>query len=225
VGDAAFQQKCFDEFTRLKAAGRTIVFVTHDMGAVQRFCDRAMLLERGRMVDIGDPASVAQHYNALNFRRVRQEAIQHGGPEHFKRDPVAELLNARFESLDGEKIVSMSQGDFCYVRMDVHFHQPAQDPLFAIVLRNDLGHIAFSAQSHLRYGFTGHFEAGETVRVRVKFENWLGPGRYRLTASVNDSATTDSYDTREDISAIFVNSSTWGGGVVDLPHEFQIERT
>ena len=48
VGDAAFQQKCFDEFTRLRKEGRTIIFVTHDMGAVERFCDRAMLLERGQ---------------------------------------------------------------------------------------------------------------------------------------------------------------------------------
>ena len=55
VGDAAFQQKCFDEFDRLRDEGRTILFVTHDMGAVQRFCDRAMLLERGEVVDIGEP--------------------------------------------------------------------------------------------------------------------------------------------------------------------------
>ena len=49
VGDAAFQQKCFDVFRRMKDAGKTILFVTHDMGAVSRFCDRAMLLERGRV--------------------------------------------------------------------------------------------------------------------------------------------------------------------------------
>ena len=51
VGDAAFQQKCFDEFDRMRDEGRTILFVTHDMGAVERFCDRALLLERGRVVD------------------------------------------------------------------------------------------------------------------------------------------------------------------------------
>ena len=48
VGDAAFQQKCFDVFHRMRDEGKTILFVTHDMGAVERFCDRAMLLERGR---------------------------------------------------------------------------------------------------------------------------------------------------------------------------------
>ena len=47
VGDAAFQQKCYDEFARLRREGRTMVLVTHDMAAVERFCDRALLLEQG----------------------------------------------------------------------------------------------------------------------------------------------------------------------------------
>src|SRR3954463_16018882 len=63
VGDAAFQQKCFDEFHRLKAVGKTIVFVTHDMSSVERFCDRAMLIERGRIVKIDQPRVIARAYN------------------------------------------------------------------------------------------------------------------------------------------------------------------
>src|SRR5271165_961561 len=59
VGDAGFQQKCFDVFNRMRDEGRTIVFVTHDMSAVNRFCHRAMLLERGEMVALGDPNRVA----------------------------------------------------------------------------------------------------------------------------------------------------------------------
>src|ERR1039457_7427181 len=70
VGDANFQQKCFDEFTRLREEGRTILFVTHDMGAVERYCDRAMLLDKGKMIAIGDPASIARRYNELNFGRT-----------------------------------------------------------------------------------------------------------------------------------------------------------
>ena len=57
VGDAAFQQKCYEEFQRLKDEGRTVVFVTHDMSAVERFCDRAMLLEKGEIVTLGTPAT------------------------------------------------------------------------------------------------------------------------------------------------------------------------
>ncbi len=60
VGDAAFQQKCFDVFHRMRDQGKTIVFVTHDMGSLQRFCHRAMLLERGSMVHVGEPQEVAR---------------------------------------------------------------------------------------------------------------------------------------------------------------------
>jgi ABC-2 type transport system ATP-binding protein len=69
VGDAAFQQKCYDEFARLRRQGRTVILVTHDMGAVERFCDRALLLERGHIDMIGDPHDVGLRYLDLNFAR------------------------------------------------------------------------------------------------------------------------------------------------------------
>lgn len=74
VGDAAFQQKCYDEFERIRASGNTVLFVTHDMSAVQRFCDRAVLLERGRMVVLGDPEDVGNRYLELNFSEQAREA-------------------------------------------------------------------------------------------------------------------------------------------------------
>ena len=76
VGDAAFQAKCFGEFERLKREGRTILFVTHDMATVERFCDRAMLLERGEVVDIGPPRPIAQQYAELNFGRASAARAQ-----------------------------------------------------------------------------------------------------------------------------------------------------
>ncbi len=225
VGDASFQQKCFEEFARLKAEGRTIVFVTHDMGSVERFCDRAMLMERGRVVSIGDPGSIARQYNELNFRRVRDEARTQGGPQALRRAPVAELLNAWFESPDGEKLVTAAQGSDCWVRMDVRFHADAENPLFAIALRNDLGHTSFAASTQLEYGETGRFVAGQQAVVRVRFENWLAPGRYRLTASISrDGTAADTYDLREDISSLIVHAARSSGGAVDLPHNFKIDR-
>ena len=76
VGDAAFQQKCFEQFHRLKAAGKTIVFVTHDMGAVERFCDRAMLIERGEIIALGEPHAIARAYNELNFGRLVHDDVE-----------------------------------------------------------------------------------------------------------------------------------------------------
>jgi len=66
VGDAAFQRKCFDIFKKIKKEGRTVVFVTHDMGAVQEFCDRALMIDTGRLVSIGQPREVALKYEVAN---------------------------------------------------------------------------------------------------------------------------------------------------------------
>jgi ABC-2 type transport system ATP-binding protein len=65
VGDAAFQQKCFEHFRALKEKGTTIVFVTHDMGAVLEFCDRAVLIEDSRLAAEGPADMVADRYREL----------------------------------------------------------------------------------------------------------------------------------------------------------------
>jgi ABC-type polysaccharide/polyol phosphate transport system ATPase subunit len=226
VGDASFQQKCFDEFTRLKAEGRTIVFVTHDMGAVERFCDRAMLIERGRIVEIGEPAPVAREYNKLNFRRVREEARAHGGPETLKRAPVAELLSATFESPSGEPLLATPQGNPCAVRVDVRFHSSAENPIFAVTLRDERGQSAFATSTQLDHGPTGWFQAGQTASVRVAFDNWLSPGRYTLEASVTpDGLGSNAYDLREEMASLIVHATRSGGGAVDLPHTITIVQT
>ncbi len=74
VGDAAFQQKCYEEFERIRRRGATVLFVTHDMSAVQRFCDRALLLEHGRPVEFGDPEHVGNRYLELNFSEQARES-------------------------------------------------------------------------------------------------------------------------------------------------------
>ena len=67
VGDASFQQKCADVFNQMRDAGKTIVLVTHDMAAVESFCDRAMLIEGGHVIEAGEPRDVARAYLKLNF--------------------------------------------------------------------------------------------------------------------------------------------------------------
>lgn len=65
VGDAAFQQKCNDYFESLKGSRQTVVLVTHAMENVKRFCDRAILIEDGKIIKAGDPAKVAEAYLKL----------------------------------------------------------------------------------------------------------------------------------------------------------------
>jgi ABC-type polysaccharide/polyol phosphate transport system ATPase subunit len=62
VGDAEFQEKCFDTFETMRAEGKTVILVSHDLGAVSRFCDRALLLRGGEVVAIGEPDEVIDTY-------------------------------------------------------------------------------------------------------------------------------------------------------------------
>lgn len=73
VGDAAFQKKCFDEFERMRDEGKTIVFVSHGMDAVKRFCDRAVLLDRGNLVAVGDAEEISERYLEINEIRKDDE--------------------------------------------------------------------------------------------------------------------------------------------------------
>jgi ABC-type polysaccharide/polyol phosphate transport system ATPase subunit len=224
VGDAAFQQKCFDEFARLREAGRTMLFVTHDMGAVERYCDRAILLERGSVVDVGAPSAIAREYNRLNFDRLgnprvgsEPEPREHGGRT------TAQLLNAWFESPDGKVALSVAQREPCSVRMDVRFLTDVENPIFSFTLQNEAGHFVFATNTWAEGVVTGHFAAGTTAAVRMRFETWLAPGRYRLFASVaREGVGADVYDTHQS-SSIIISAERSGGGLTYLPHVFEIE--
>jgi len=226
VGDATFQQKCFDEFHRLKAEGRTILFVTHDMGDVQRFCDRAMLLDKGRVVDIGDPASVARRYNEINFGNILpqtgEESAESGQREGERG---ADILDAWFEDPDRRRIAAVAQDEPCCACMEVRFNETLEDPIFGVALRNDAGYTVFATSTVREHGPTGRFAAGESTIVRMRFENWLNAGRYSLTPSVaRNGRGADTIDLREDLTSLIVHGDHSAAGITRLPHGFELER-
>jgi ABC-type polysaccharide/polyol phosphate transport system ATPase subunit len=227
VGDAAFQQKCFDEFHRLKKAGRTIVFVTHDMSSVQRFCDRAMLLDRGRMIELGDPAMIARRYNELNFGRAVHQ-VQEGpeSPDESRLDArEADIIDAWFEDVEGNRIASLAHGDPCCACMEVRFNEALVDPIFGVTLRNEVGHTVFATTTAFDHGPTGTFNVGENTIVRMRFENWLTASRYNLTPSIALNGPGDNaIDLREDVATLVVHGGHYTGGVANFPHGFEVER-
>jgi ABC-type polysaccharide/polyol phosphate transport system ATPase subunit len=224
VGDAAFQQKCFEQFEKLKREGRTIVLVTHDMSAVERFCDRAMLIDRGRVLRTGGPHEIALAYNELNFGRLVDAAPDAEG--RYGDRAVAEIKAAWFEDDAGERIKDLPQGAPCTMVMDVLFHEAMEEPIFAFHLRNEPRHIVFSTSTAWRPEEAGDFEAGETARVSVRFENWLAPNRYTVSPSVARSGTGDDIiDLREDLASIVVHGTRVSGAIVDVPHQLSVERT
>jgi ABC-type polysaccharide/polyol phosphate transport system ATPase subunit len=224
VGDAAFQQKCFAEFHRLKDEGRTILFVTHDMGAVERFCDRAMLIEKGKMVHLGEPAAIARRYNELNFGR----SVPHLGPSRDEErfgDGSAEIVATWFEDADGQQIDALGHGQVCRVCLEARFHDTVEDPVFGFALRNEAGAAVFASTTDLLGGPTGRFAADDRVVVRLEFHNWLVAGTYSVTPSIaRPGLGADAIDLRADVVALIVHGWFPTGGVTNLPHTFEVER-
>jgi ABC-type polysaccharide/polyol phosphate transport system ATPase subunit len=220
VGDAAFQRKCFDEFERLRAEGRTILFVTHDMTSVERFCDRAMLIERGEVLDMGEPADITRRYNEVNFGQAPGASEAVAG----RLGGEARLGSLWCENDQGERILAIGYGDACTVCMEVEFMQTLDNAVFGVTFRNEVRHTTFVPTS----GYVpvpGPFVAGDKLLVRLSFENWLATSRYTLTPSV---ATLDPQfrvlDQREDVASLLVESPFRTGGTVDVPTSLEIER-
>jgi ABC-type polysaccharide/polyol phosphate transport system ATPase subunit len=219
VGDAAFQQKCFEEFFRLKREGRTIVFVSHDMYSVERFCHRAMLMEHGSMVQIGDPRTIGRAYHKLNFGQLPHEA-----PAEEQIASGTTIAEAWFEDPSGERVTSASQEERLSMCFEARLAEDLVDPVFAATLRTELGHTIVVARSDRHGAASGSFKAGETVIARFDLPNWLTPSRYAMTPSLALEGTGENaLALVEDMASIVVHG-TGSGGILELPIDVRIER-
>jgi ABC-2 type transport system ATP-binding protein len=219
VGDASFQQKCFEVFHRLKDAGKTILFVTHDMGLVERFCDRAMLIERGNVLSIGHPHEIGLLYNQVNFG-----GLVHDAPAREVAQRPVEIRTCRFEVV-GKPVSELPHGETFDIAFEMIFNERTENPVFGVTVRNEAGQTVFATTTQWRLPQTGVFEAGESVTVRVQLDAWFGPGRYRASPSVaREGSGQDTLDLREDMASVILSSTQPSGGLLDPPHRFEIER-
>jgi hypothetical protein len=244
VGDAAFQQKCFDEFARIRETGATVVLVTHDMSAVRRFCDRAMLLEQGNVVVIGEPEEVGQRYLELNFSAEAraaaatvtaeegeliptmeptkepepEEAIRHG-------DEGAEIVEGWVEDEHGQRTGAVALGLCCSVCMRVEFHDTVTDPLFVFLLIDEQQRIYMDGGNFHLAG-SGHYERGDCVVARMSFTAYMAPGRYHVTVGVARPGTgLLAMDRRDHFVGFVVTSTAQTSGMVVLPFEIDVRPT
>ena len=225
VGDAAFQQKCYEEFTRLKAEGKTIVFVTHDMHAVERFCDRALLLERGEVLSISEPRAVARAYNELNFGRLVHTAPEPGEGERFGDHALAEIIEAWFEH-EGQPVKQLPQGSRMAICVSLRFHGDVSDPIVGITLRNEIGHTVFVSTTEQQGILLGQRHRGDELVVRFTLDTPFATSHYLLTPSIARMGSgSDALDVREDLTGIYIHATKVTGGLVDLPHDIEVSES
>jgi ABC-type polysaccharide/polyol phosphate transport system ATPase subunit len=222
VGDAAFQQKCYDVFNRLRDEGRTILFVTHDMSSVNRFCHRAMLLHHGEMVAIGVPTEISDRYLELNFEAQAGAAL---GEVARAGDGGARIVEAWLEDDAGERQTYFLQGTRAIFRGVVEFFETVADPSLTVAFQNEFGMNVCIVTTIIDHEHTGTYRRGDVAKFSVTFDNVLAPGRYRPLANLaHRGGGHDLIDRWEKQMSFVVGGARATGGMVDVAYEWTIER-
>jgi ABC-type polysaccharide/polyol phosphate transport system ATPase subunit len=189
VGDAAFQQKCADAFREMKAAGKTIVLVTHEMSTVEEYCHRAMLIDDGKIQHMGEPAEVGRRYLRMNFERDTGrggEADTEGGGE-------VRLIDAWIEGPGGERLANVEHGREIQLRVELEAQQdlPGLGVGFIVANADGVGVAQFGTTTGGGNG-GGPVRAGQRVKVSVALENPLAPGRHYVHCGVSRANSADA---------------------------------
>jgi ABC-type polysaccharide/polyol phosphate transport system ATPase subunit len=224
VGDAAFQQKCFDVFNRMRDEGRTIVFVTHDMSAVTRFCHRAMLLERGEIVTIGNPEDVADRYLELSFgREVGYEDPDVGSARMGNGSARVGQVWLGENPDEGRAVAPQSEP--LTIKALIGFHAEIVDPAVSLTLLNEQRQAVVVATTTEDDEHTGVFRAGEWAVFAFSLHNMLAPGRYHTTVTISRRGEgIDVVDRLAGALTFVVTGTAASGGMVEIPVEIETTR-
>jgi ABC-type polysaccharide/polyol phosphate transport system ATPase subunit len=223
VGDANFQQKCFDVFNDLRDQGKTIVLVTHDMASLQRFCHRALLLERGEPVYIGEPYEVADRYLELNFGREPAPGDQ---VDERVGDGEARVTEVWLEDEDGNRLTAAPQQSRVTVKAQVLCMVDLVDPAASLSIYNEEHQPMFHATTSFEHERTGEFSAGDEATFSFTFDNVLAPGRYGPVIQLaHRGSGVDVIDKFEGRFSFVVTGSQALGGLIDLPVVAAVDRT
>ncbi|HEX5965521.1 MAG TPA: ABC transporter ATP-binding protein [Pyrinomonadaceae bacterium] len=234
VGDAVFQHRCTRRIKEMQENGTTILFVSHDPGAIRALCSRAILLNNGEMSADGAPADVLDRYQKLIMDR---EAAYAEGQLALRRQksPAAselpetatpqftyrhgngdaeivhvDLLNAAFSPV---KLVET--GDAVHVRVRAVFHEDVEDPVYGFIIRNRHGIHLYGTNSNVQGLQGGRVKRGDTIETKFSFNCWLAPDLYSISIAVH-SATAVSFDWMDGALFFRVFSDTPIEGVANL---------
>ncbi len=121
VGDASFQRRCLEHMQRLGQEGTTLLFVSHDLRAVERLCERVVWLEEGRVVDDGPSARVVRDYE---LRRERSGGGEWPAPLRARRDREIRLHALRLAGADGVPRTTFRRGEPAFLELDLEVLEP-----------------------------------------------------------------------------------------------------
>ena len=208
VGDAYFQHKSLDRIKEFQKQGTTLLLVSHDRGAIQGICDRAVLLEKGAVIKDGDPEEVMDFYNALIAEKenstVTQKTNEHGRVETLSGTQEATVESVELYNAKNEMVEFIGVGDSVELRVKVKVNQDVETLVFGYGIKDRLGQVMYGTNTWHTKQVIENPVAGNVYDIVISFPANLGPGSYSIQTALVDKDThlTKNYEWR-DLALVF----------------------
>ena len=205
VGDYAFQQKCLNKMQDVSTGGRTVLFVSHNLGAVSRLCNRCILLEGGRLIASGPTANVVQSYMTSGL--VQRPEFR----QKSNRDKAMNLLRVALRGSDGEIRSDIRYDESLSFEFEYETNQPVSGTSLGVMVYTVDGTCAFTSadiDAHaelLGARHPGVYRAQVTIPAK-----WLNVGRYTVTVALANAMSGVAYDNVEALVFQIVDTGTPG---------------
>ena len=185
VGDVGFRSRCHRRLEDMRAAGTSVLFVTHDMATVQTLCDRVLLLDRGRMIMVDTPRLVTDRYLALLSDGQEGGADASAAPD-AETGPAARWRDVRFENEAGVATTHPRVGDRCRVTARVCFLVPVENPVISLQLKTMTGFVVYDQNTMMLEQRLAPCRAGDERQVECTFVLNVCPGPFRIGLGLAD---------------------------------------
>jgi lipopolysaccharide transport system ATP-binding protein len=208
VGDWGFQQKCYAEMEKYRKSGTTIVFVSHNMGAVTQICDRGILLHNGEIAFSGSAAEVAGHYLA-DFAFRTRGVLREDGSKNIV------LKTVRIRDEEGKEKNDFISGEEIYLIANFKIVEWKGPWIFGFSIVRPDNLLIFSAPM----AFLKINPENKEIIIKINFKNRLLKGEYLCGFWVTSEDLTKVYEQDAAAVPIVVTDDYAHGGIVDLrPH-------
>lgn len=215
VGDAYFQHKSFERIRSFRLQGTTILLVSHDKGTIQSICDRAILLNAGRIAKQGPPDEVMDYYNAMLAERetsnIEQTRTADGRVQTRSGTGEVTLTDIQLLDQSQQPLQVLEVGQPVVLRIQVRVNQSIQTLVFGYLIKDRLGQSVYGTNTQHLGQPQINLQSGELITCRFAFNADLGPGSYSISVAHVGTADhlTSNYEWR-DLALVFT--------VVNLQH-------
>ena len=204
VGDVFFQAKCYHKFEEFKKMGKTILFVSHDLTSIAKYCDRVILLNKGVKLAEGNPKDMVNMYKKLLVHQLDEETLEDvsgksaigeksedesAWKNNFEVNPTvtdygekqAEIVDFAIIDQYGAYSSIIEKGSVYKVKAKIHFHETVKNPIFTITIKNKQGTDITGTNTMFERIETGTVNAGENRIVTYEQQMNLQGGDYLLS--------------------------------------------